>query len=513
MKHFVLFSMILIVASAIVLLMPQNEQAHEQEQEGFESMPQMARREIIHQMGQGSSEFALRPEQHQPMTASQSNLSITAAAADGTSDQDPLLHNTLKKQERLFETFTSRSMDQRPVSATTTKKNGIASTSETIGGSLRNSNQNIEPFEARSAFKNPDISVPVGCSKKCVQIKNTSDAIGGNYAIGGNCVNPPISNTNQNPDYSKKYCPAFRVPDGDYSMLEQECATCGYYTYTANCEKYDLKNPNKCTLYGSYHYEHPTGTNDYINCKDNDAICNLFHGVGATNAGGDDGTGLTCSKDNCPPKQVSVDNSNNAKCVIPGCISMDDGMLPQPKDFYGNDRINPCIGKGQNIKCPAIAAGSEFTHGSYNSVSSTDLCYTTNGKPDQTKFQSMNQVCIQEKPKSQQNFVPVIQQQGQGSQQQGQGIQQQGQGIQQQGQGIQQQGQGSQQQGQGSQQQGQGSQQQGQGSQQQGQSINVYHHAGRGRQRGSVSNNAGSGSSGSSTYVDPVPGTLYLGIF
>jgi hypothetical protein len=160
---------------------------------------------------------------------------------------------------------------------------------------------------------------------------------------------------------------------------------------------------------------------------------------------------------------------------------MDDGMLPQPKDFYGNDRINPCIGKGQNIKCPAIADGSEFKYGSYNSVSSTDPCYTTGGKPDQTKFQSMNQVCIQEKPKSQQNFIPVIQQQGQGSQQQGQG-----------------------------------SQQQGQGSQQQGQSINVYHHAGRGSQRGSVSNNAGStgsGSSGSSTYVDPVPGTLYLGIF
>ena len=495
MKHFVLFSMILIVASVIVLLMPQNEQAHEQEQEGFEPMPQMARREgfgeIIHQMGQGSSEFALRPEQHQPMTAGQSNLSITAAAADGTSDQDPLLHNTLKKQERLFETFTSKS--NLPVSATTTKKNGIASTSaqasapDTVGQGLRNSNQNIEPFEARSAFKNPDISVPVGCNKKCVQIKNTSDA------IGGNCVNPPISKTNK-PDYSKKYCPAFRVPDGDYSMLEQECATCGYYTYAANCENSDPKNPNKCTLYGSYDYERPTtGTNDYINCKDNDPICNLFHGVGGTNAGGDDGTtttttGLTCSKDNCPPKQVSVANSNNAKCVIPGCISMDDGMLPQPKDFYGNDRINPCIGKGQNIKCPAIAAGSEFTYGYYNSVRSSDLCYTTDGKPDQTKFQSMNKVCIQEKPKSQQNFVPVIQQQGQGSQQQGQG----------------------------SQQQGQGSQQQGQGSQQQGQSINVYHHAGRGSQRGSVSNNAGStgsGSSGSSTYVDPVPGTLYLGIF
>jgi hypothetical protein len=50
----------------------------------------------------------------------------TAAAADGTSDQDHLLHNTLKKQERLFETFASKS--NLPVSATTTQKNGIAST-------------------------------------------------------------------------------------------------------------------------------------------------------------------------------------------------------------------------------------------------------------------------------------------------------------------------------------------------------------------------------------------------
>ena len=462
MKHFVLFSMILIVASVIVLLMPQNEQEQEQEQqEGFGPMPQMPRREgfgeIIHQMGQGSAPPI-------PATFFRES-SITAAAADGTSDQDHLLHKTLKKHESLFETFTTKSNMDQPVSATTTKKNGIASTSAHAHPQPRDI---TEPFEARSAFKNPDISVPVGCNKKCVQIKNTSDAI----AIDGNCVNPPISKTNQNPDYSKKYCPAFRVPDGDYSMLAQECATCGYYTYAANCENYaDPKNPKKCTLYGSYDYERPTtGTNDYINCKDNDAICNLFHGVGATNAGGDDGTGLTCSKDNCPPKQVEVANSNNAKCVIPGCISMDDGMLPQPKDFYGNDRINPCIGKGQNIKCPAIAAGSQFKYGSYNSVRS-DLCYTTNGKPDPNKFQSMNQVCIQEKPKSQQNFVPVIQQQGQGSQQQGQG------------------------------------------SQQQGQSINVYHHAGRGSQRGSVSNNAGSTGSGSSTYVDPVPGTLYLGIF
>ena len=486
MKHFVLFSMILIVASVIVLLMPPNDQ--EQEQEGFEPMPEMARREgfgdIINQMGQGSAPPI-------PTTFFRES-SITAAAADGTSDQDHLLHKTLKKHESLFETFATKSnMDQQSVSATTTKKNGIASHAQlqpVENNHIHGTPEDItEPFEARSAFKNPDISVPVGCSKKCVQIKNKSDA------IGGNCVNPPISKTNK-PDYSKKYCPAFRVPDGDYSMREQECATCGYYTYAANCTKFaDPKNPNKCTLYGSYDYESPsTGTNDYINCKDNDAICNLFHGVGGTNAGGDDGTttttSLTCSKDNCPPKQVTVAGN---KCVIPGCISMDDGMLPQPKDFYGNDRINPCMGKGQNIKCPAITSGSEFKYGAYNSVSGNDACYTTNGKPDKTKFQSMNQVpiCNQVKPISQQNFVPVIQQQGQS----GQGTQStQNQGTQ----GTQ-----------GTQgQSGQGTQ----GQNTQGtQAINVYHHAGRSKKSGYMSTS----SSDSSTYIDPVPGTLYLGIF
>jgi hypothetical protein len=125
MKHFVLFSMILIVASVIVLLMPQNENENEQEGFRFKPMPELTRKEgfgeIINQMGQGSPPT--------PATFFRES-SRTAAAADGTSDQDHLLHNTLKKQERLFETFASKS--NLPVSATTTQKNGIASTGESF---------------------------------------------------------------------------------------------------------------------------------------------------------------------------------------------------------------------------------------------------------------------------------------------------------------------------------------------------------------------------------------------
>ena len=446
MKHFVLFSMILIVASVIVLLMPQNENENEQEGITLKPMPETTRKEgvgaIINQMGQGSAPPI-------PATFFRES-SITAAAADGTSDQDQLLHNTLKKQERLFETFTTKSnMDPQSVSATTTKKNGIASTSSST----------IE------AFTGPK------CNPKCVPIINTSDA------IGGNCVNPKLPDNN--PDYSKKYCPAFRPPDGDPLMREQECMTCGYYKYAANCIKHaDPNDPKKCTLYGSYDYEHPTtGSNNYMKCNANDPICNLFYGVG-NNDGGDGtttNTGPTCSAANCAPKEVNVAGS---KCVIPGCISMDDGMLPYPMGFYGSDQINPCTGKGANgIKCPAITSGTMYD----SAGGSNDPCYTTNGTIDKTKFQSMNQapICNRVKPISQQNFIPQA-----GQDTQGQDTQDT---------------------------QGQDTQDT-QGQSDQGiQVINVYHH--RGKKNGSMSNSNNSSSSDSSTYVDPVPGTLYIGIF
>ena len=424
MKYLVLFSMLLIVASVTILMMPQTE--------GFTtSAPASITDDDDH-------DNMYRNLKH-PAPAGHRNTSSTAGAADGTSDHQYLLDGLLAKHDRLFEAFENKVNPM--VSATTTQKKSIASTSS-------------EAFTGMSGSK---------CNPQCVSINNTSDA------IGGNCVNPKLPDNN--PDYSKKYCPAFRPPDGDPLMRDQECMTCGYYKYAANCIKHaDPKNPKKCTLYGSYEYEHPTGSNNFMKCNDNDPICNLFHGV--ENSAGNDGettpnTGPTCSAANCTPKEVNVKGS---KCIIPGCISADNGMLPYPMGFYGNDMINPCIGKGANgFMCPAITSGTMYD----SAGGSNDPCYTTNGTIDKTKFQSMNQVpiCNRVKPISQQNFSA----QGQpGAQSQGQpGAQGQGQP----------------------------------GAQGQGQ-PGAQGHDRRSKKRGSVYNN-----SGSSTYVDPVPGTLYLGIF
>jgi hypothetical protein len=73
--------------------------------------------------------------------------------------------------------------------------------------------------------------------------------------------------------------------------------------------------------------------------------------------------------------------TSTKKCVVPGCLS-NNGGLPYPKDFYGNDRINPCKPhpNGNGYICPAVTFGSTT---SYNSVGgSDDPCYTTNGKID-----------------------------------------------------------------------------------------------------------------------------------
>jgi hypothetical protein len=194
------------------------------------------------------------------------------------------------------------------------------------------------------------------------------------------------------------------------SMLrEQECMTCGYYAYTAEClRKADPKNPNKCTKYGSYTYQAPTGANakPYYEC-DNDDNCKLFLEKGGGGGGGGktpDKSGPDCSKKSCPAKEVTIAGAQ--KCIIPGCLS-NSGGLPYPKDFYGNDMINPCR-LNPNKKgwiCPAITPGSTE---SYNSAGGSDPCYTTDGKPDTKKFQSMDQIpiCNSVKPTSVQNFKP-----------------------------------------------------------------------------------------------------------
>jgi len=111
MKYFVLFSMILIVASVTILIMPQTE--------GFTPAPAPA--SIT-----DDDDDMYRNLKH-PAPAGHRNASSTASAADGTSDHQHLLDGLLAKHDRLFEAFENKAKNITVVSATTTQKNGIAS--------------------------------------------------------------------------------------------------------------------------------------------------------------------------------------------------------------------------------------------------------------------------------------------------------------------------------------------------------------------------------------------------
>ncbi len=374
---FVLFSAVVIVACVVTLLLHFNGPTTASAIEGF-------------QTADNTDKMIRAPVS----AASQPSFASTAGAADGSSDHQHLLDQLLKKQDRLAEAFENRRGSS--VSATTTTKNGIASTS---ADAIVEGYKNFDPSGQWSKW--------VGCNKeKCKKIDKPADA------VRGSCVNPPISKTNRDPDYSKKYCMAFR-PQEQSMLREQECMTCGYYAYTAEClRKADPKNPNKCTKYGSYTYQAPTGANakPYYEC-DNDDNCKLFLEKGGGGGGGGktpDKSGPDCSKKSCPAKEVTIAGvtTSTQKCIIPGCLS-NSGGLPYPKDFYGNDMINPCRlnPDKKGWICPAITPGSTE---SYNSAGGSDPCYTTDGKPDTKKFQSMDQIpiCNSVKPTSVQNFKP-----------------------------------------------------------------------------------------------------------
>jgi hypothetical protein len=102
---------------------------------------------------------------------------------------------------------------------------------------------------------------------------------------------------------------------------------------------------------------------------------------------------------------VTVDGT---QCIIPGCVSNDGGMLPYPDDFYGNITTNPCYpikdstGATNGFMCPAITSGEMYDMGG----GSTDLCYTTNGVVDNSKFFKIDTVCSNDKQKSEQQFKP-----------------------------------------------------------------------------------------------------------
>lgn len=381
MNYFVLFSAIIIAVSVVILLLPSSNV-----EEGF----------TTHEMRRKNP-----PMSAEPSAAGQRNASGNAGNADGSSDHDHLLDNLLMKHDKLAEAFENRNNTTTAVSSTTTQKKGIASTS--------------------GRYKGDRVRIPVaGCNKdKCVEIGKTQSVFDPMAAIDGNCVNPTLPNGE--PDYSTKYCSAFRPTD--YTIDAQDCLTCGYYTYTADCTKhYDSTDPTtRCIQYGDYKFQQPTGTSEkYLTCDTDDTVCQMLAqqtGQGDQGQGqGQGSTGPICSSSTCQPKTTQIDNN---QCVIPGCYSADDGMMPYPNDFYGNPTINPCIpmkdstGATNGFMCPAITSGTTYDSGG----GSTDPCYMTDlnkDKPnlapnyiiDRSKFVPMDTVCSNDKPKSKQQFKP-----------------------------------------------------------------------------------------------------------
>ena len=124
MNYFILFSLILIVASVIVLLIPSTQA------EGF-------------QTGNASEDnyekeidYVNDAQIKIPSAAGQHSVSSNAGSADGSSDHQYLLDNLLQKHDKLAEAFENRDQKgqgqgqgQSSVSATTTQKKAIATTS------------------------------------------------------------------------------------------------------------------------------------------------------------------------------------------------------------------------------------------------------------------------------------------------------------------------------------------------------------------------------------------------
>ena len=109
MNYFVLFSVLVIAACVVILLVPLSNA-----EEGF----------ATHEMQMHRKNHPMSVD---PSAAGQRNASSHAGSADGSSDHDHLLDTLLLKHDKLAEAFENRKKTNR-VSATTTKKKGIAST-------------------------------------------------------------------------------------------------------------------------------------------------------------------------------------------------------------------------------------------------------------------------------------------------------------------------------------------------------------------------------------------------
>ena len=357
--------------------------------------------------------FALQPEQYLPsskvhakptlpVAAGQRNSSSTASTADGSTNNKHLMDRVLQKHDRLAEAFENRKTNA--VSATTTKKKGIASTSATTDEgnnvNIPTAGCNKNCVEIGTHVLNPDY--PKKSSNKYLDFSPTTAL----EALGGNCINPPKANGKPHEvDYSIKFCPAYRAPDGS-SMLDEKCITCGYYKFKGTCTK---RGPNAPCDYENYTYiETIKGPMPSPKKHDN----------------GDDSSGPTCST-------CKLNVNKTTKCVLPGCYSAHDGYLPFPDDggynfaegcfYYNPDPSNPkktlpgMQGREPGYYCPPITQGQQYDGGG----SSGDSCYTKpNSIPDTanpnqpgytldySKFVKMDKVCSNDKQKSNQNFVP-----------------------------------------------------------------------------------------------------------
>lgn len=128
---FVLFSAIVIVASAVVLLLPLREGGPTAVETTMKHTMENAMETAVETTMETAMEGFQSGNQTLPnarvSAASQPSLSHAAGSADGSSDQQHLLDNLLKKQDKLIEVYGNRR--STPVSATTTQRNALASTS------------------------------------------------------------------------------------------------------------------------------------------------------------------------------------------------------------------------------------------------------------------------------------------------------------------------------------------------------------------------------------------------
>ena len=429
MNYFVLFSVIVIAACVVVLLLPSKViiNSNSPVVEGL-ALPKLER--VPH-----------------PMAAAPTrNASSAAGAADGSSGNDYLLNNTIRQQTSLAEAFENRdnankatTVSATTVSATTTKKKGIASTGASIS----------------TTGVGRRVTIPkVGCdTNKCTQI----DPANMDQAFQGNCVNPKYDGSDH-VNYGIKHCPAFQPKDGAH---DEPCLTCGYYEYKGICTKKDPnkdidppgfiptpENPSNCE-YKNYNYvplsQSATtkywpgpipGANDDSKGadKDNDKGNDDSKGADKDN---DDGKGKGADKGadkgnsagpSCSTCELIL--NKNTQCMLPGCYSDDDGYLPFPDNsgynfaegcfYYNPDPSNPgkilpgMEGRPPGYYCPPITQGN-----SYDGGSTGDPCYTkqnpipNTAKPngpnyilDYAKFVKMDKTCSNDKPTSKQNCVP-----------------------------------------------------------------------------------------------------------